>query len=141
MKWYQMYCQLILLLIKISACTVYFGLSECILSIPHLEHVLLLQKKRRKTIWSECRIVSPFKCKACEPPPNLRSALLDTLKNECFSITKMLNSKKMFNCNYFHTHFWILWGLFLNYVKIDQMVQDVKLFSLAAIFYIYLNGK
>ena len=94
MKWYQMYCQLILLLIKISACTVYFGLWECILSIPHLEHVLLLQKKRRKTIWSECRIVSPFKCKACEPPPNLRSALLDTLKNECFSITKMLNSKK-----------------------------------------------
>ena len=141
MKWYQMYCQLILLLIKISACTVYFGLWECILSIPHLKHVLLLQKKRRKTIWSECRIVSPFKCKACEPPPNLRSALLDTLKNECFSITKMLNSKKMFNCNYFHTHFWILWGLFLNYVKIDQMVQDVKLFFLAAIFYIYLNGK
>ena len=141
MKWYQMYCQLILLLIKISACTVYFGLSECILSIPHLEHVLLLQKKGEKTIWSECRIVSPFKCKACEPPPNLRSALLDTLKNECFSITKMLNSKKMFNCNYFHTHYWILWGLFLNYVKIDQMVQDVKLFSLAAIFYIYLNGK
>ena len=98
-------------------------------------------EKRRKTIWSECRIVSPFKCKACEPPPNLRSALLDTLKNECFSITKILNSKKLFNCNYFHTHFWILWGLFLNYVKIDQMVQDVKLFSLAAIFYIYLNGK
>ena len=97
--------------------------------------------KRRKTIGSKCRIVSPFKCKACDPPPNLRSALLDTLKNECFSITKMLNSKKMFNCNYFHTHYWILWGLFLNYVKIDQMVQDVKLFSLAAIFYIYLNGK
>ena len=43
-----MYCQLILLLIKISACTVYFGLSECILSIPHLEHVLLLQKKGEK---------------------------------------------------------------------------------------------
>ena len=50
--------------------------------------------KQRKTIGSKCRIVSPFKCKACDPPPNLRSALLDTLKNECFSITKMLNSKK-----------------------------------------------
>ena len=38
--------------------------------------------KRRKTIGSKCRIVSPFKCKACDPPPKLRSAQLDTLKNE-----------------------------------------------------------
>ena len=93
-------------LIKIYATTGYFGLRECILSKPHLEDVLFCRSsEREENNSSKCRIVSPFKCKACDPPPKLRSAQLDTLKNECFSITKMLNSKKMFNCNYFHTHY------------------------------------
>ena len=42
-----------ILLIKIYATTGYFGLPECILSIPHLEDVLFCSGEKEKNNWKQ----------------------------------------------------------------------------------------
>ena len=51
-KWFQMQKPFIFL-IKIYATTGYFGLLECILSIPHLEDVLFCSSEKEKNNWKQ----------------------------------------------------------------------------------------
>ena len=51
-KWFQMQ-KPFTFLIKIYATTGYFGLLECILSIPHLEDVLFCSGEKEKNNWKQ----------------------------------------------------------------------------------------